>query len=57
MEPIYTQTFEITDNMVDCYGKLRASQILFIAQDMGGRHCTQLALDLIRWPATAFSGR
>ena len=45
MEPIYTQTFEITDNMVDCYGKLRASQILFIAQDMGGRHCTQLALD------------
>lgn len=44
MEPVFTQTYEIKDNMVDCQGYLRPSQILFIAQDMGGRHCKELAL-------------
>ena len=44
MEPVFTQTYEIKDNMVDCFGTLRPSQILFLAQDMGGRHCKELAL-------------
>ena len=44
MESVYTQTYEIKDNMVDCYGYLKPSQILFLAQDMGGRHCTELSL-------------
>lgn len=44
MEPVFTQTYEIKDNMVDCFGQLKQSQILFIAQDMGGRHCRELAL-------------
>lgn len=35
MEPVYTQNYEIKDNMVDCFGNLRPGQILFIAQDMG----------------------
>lgn len=45
MEPIFEQTYEINDNTVDCFGRLKASQILYIAQDMGGRHCVELALD------------
>ena len=44
MESVFTQTYEIKDNMVDCLGFLSPSQILFIAQDMGGRHCRELAL-------------
>ncbi len=44
MEPVFTQNYEIKDNMVDCQGYLKPSQILFIAQDMGGRHCRELAL-------------
>ena len=44
MEPVYTQNYEIKDNMVDCFGNLRPGQILFIAQDMGTRHCQELSL-------------
>lgn len=44
MEPVYTQNYEIKDNMVDCFGNLKPAQILFIAQDMGGRHCDALSL-------------
>lgn len=44
MESVFSQTYEIRDNMVDCLGFLKPSQILFIAQDMGGRHCRELAL-------------
>ena len=45
MEPIYRQTFTITDNTVDCFGRLKTSMILFFAQEMAGRHCVELALD------------
>lgn len=45
MQPIYTTHFEITDNTVDRYGRLKPSQILYFAQEMGGQHCVQLALD------------
>ena len=53
MEPVYTQNYEIKDNMVDCFGNLRPGQILFIAQDMGTRHCQELSLsyDVGRDPA------
>ena len=44
MEAIFTQNYEIKDNMVDCYGFLKPAQVLFIAQDMGGRHCKELSL-------------
>ena len=45
MEPLFVQTFEITDNMVDCYGRLRTSMILFLAQEIAGQHCNELQVD------------
>jgi len=42
MELVYTQNYEIKDNMVDCFGYLKPAQVLFIAQDMGGRHSREL---------------
>lgn len=44
MEMVYSQCYEIRDNMVDCFGNLRPAQILFIAQDMGTKHCKELSL-------------
>ena len=44
MEAVFTQNYEIKDNMVDRFGNLKPSQILFIAQDMGTRHCVELSL-------------
>ena len=45
MEPLFVQNFEITDNMVDCYGRLRTSMILFFAQEIAGQHCNLLQVD------------
>ena len=45
MEPIFSQEFFISDNMVDCFGRLKASNLLFLAQDIAGRHCDLLAVD------------
>ncbi|MDO5400007.1 MAG: thioesterase [Eubacteriales bacterium] len=45
MQPIYTREFEITDNMVDRYGALRPSSVLFFAQEVAGEHCKALAVD------------
>lgn len=45
MEPIYSQNFEIADNCVDCFGRMRPSMVLFIAQEMGGRHGALMNLD------------
>ena len=45
MEPIYSQNFEVTDIAVDCYGRMKASMILFIAQEVAGMHCKELSLD------------
>ena len=41
MEPLYTQNFEVTDIAVDCYGNMKTSMILFLAQEVAGRHCNQ----------------
>jgi len=45
MEPICTDHFQITDIAVDRYGRLKPSMILFIAQEIAGRHCVQLQVD------------
>ena len=45
MEPLYTQDYEITDIAVDRYGRLKTSMILFLAQEMAGRHCNLLSVD------------
>ena len=44
MEAVFTQNYEIKDNMVDRFGNLKPSQILFLAQDMGTKHCVELSL-------------
>lgn len=45
MEPIYVQNFTVDDRCVDCFGRMKPSTILFIAQDMGGRHSAELQVD------------
>ena len=45
MKPIFTQDFEITGFQVDCFGRLKPSMILFIAQEVAGMHCKELSLD------------
>lgn len=45
MQPIYKQTFPITDLHVDCFGRLKPSTILFFAQEAAGQHCQLLRLD------------
>ena len=45
MEPLFVQNFEITDNLVDCYGRLMPSKILFFAQEVAGQHCNLLSVD------------
>ena len=45
MEPVYTQSFEITDLLVDCCGRLLPSKILYLMQEVAGRHFSDLAMD------------
>ena len=45
MEPIYRQTFSVTNQDVDRFGRLRPSTILYFAQEIAGQHCFELALD------------
>ena len=45
MEPIYKQSFHITDNAADCYGRLKPAMILSYAQEVSGQHCNLLSLD------------
>ena len=45
MKPIYTQEFTISDVFVDCYGRLKNSMILYLAQEVAGKHFTELARD------------
>ncbi|MBQ6720110.1 MAG: hypothetical protein IJN20_07175 [Oscillospiraceae bacterium] len=45
MEPLYTQDYEVTDIAVDCYGRMKTSMILFLAQEVAGRHCVSLSVD------------
>ena len=44
MEPIYTQNFQITDNHVDCFGKLKLSMLLYFAQEVAGKHFDTIAM-------------
>ena len=45
MEPIYVQNFTITDNTVDCYGRLKASMILYFVQEVAGKHFDVISMD------------
>ena len=45
MEPIYVRNFTVEDAYVDRYGRMKPSKILYLAQDMGGRHSALMSLD------------
>ena len=45
MEPIYTQSFEITGNCVDRYGRLKTSMILYFVQEVAGKHFDVISMD------------
>ena len=45
MEPIYIQNYTLEDACVDRYGRMKPSQILYLAQEMGGRHSALMSLD------------
>ena len=44
MESVYSQEFPITDNCVDCFGKLKLSTLLYFAQEVSGRHFDRIAM-------------
>ena len=45
MEPIYRDTFLISDVQCDRYGRLRPSAICWFVQEIAGRHCVLLGTD------------
>ena len=45
MEPLYVQNYEVTDIAVNRYGRMKTSMILFLAQEVAGRHCDLLSVD------------
>ncbi len=45
MEPIYVQNFTVDDLTVDRYGRMKPSMVLYLAQEMGGRHSALMSLD------------
>ena len=47
MEPIYREEFKITTAAVDPFGRLKASWILYYAQQVAGEHSSRLGINLI----------
>ena len=45
MGPMYVQNFEVSDLVVDCFGRMKPSMMLFIAQEVAGKHCLELSVD------------
>ena len=45
MEHFYQQNFTITDNCVDCFGRLKPSMILYYVQEVAGRHFDRISMD------------
>ena len=44
MEAIYTQEFTVSDNCVDCHGRLKLSTLLYYAQEVAGRHFDRISM-------------
>ena len=53
MEPIYIDQFTISDLQCDRFGRLKPSAILWLVQEMAGRHCRILGVD---WDTLAQKG-
>lgn len=45
MEPIYSQTFTVTENCTDRYGRLKTSQLLYYVQEVAGQHVALITVD------------
>ena len=45
MEPVYSQFFTLSDVHVNCFGRLKSSMMLFFAQEVAGRHFTEISMD------------
>ena len=45
MESVFSKEFTINDLYVDCFGRLKLSAVLFLAQEVAGHHCIELGLD------------
>ena len=45
MNPMYTDTFEISDFCADRYGRMKPAIILQFAQEIAGHHCLELGVD------------
>ena len=45
MNPIYEQSFFISDNCVNCFGRLKNSMILYFAQEVAGQHFSEISMD------------
>ena len=45
MEPIYREKITVSNDAVDCFGRLKPSFILYYAQEAAGRHCRDLSVD------------
>ena len=45
MEPLYIQNYTVGSIDVDCFGRMKVSTVLFLAQEIAGEHCMELAVD------------
>ena len=45
MTQIYRQKFTLSDMDVDCFGRLKLSTALYLAQEVAGQHCVLLGTD------------
>jgi len=44
MEAVYAQDFTLTDNCVDCHGRLKLSTLLYYGQEVAGRHFDRISM-------------
>ena len=45
MNPIFRKDFHISDIHVDCFGRMKPSMVLYLAQDIARSHCLELQVD------------
>ena len=45
MEPIFRKDLTVSDIHVDCFGRMKLSMVLYLAQEIAGNHCKLLNAD------------
>ena len=45
MEPVFHQELTVSDIHVDCFGRMKLSMVLYLAQEIAGNHCQLLNAD------------